>query len=297
MSNEIIDLKLNGQNGEIVKGPNGDEQESALQDVALRYDALKDSDVNGLSSKTRPTLVTLFGISECGKTTFVGSLFAILRRRPNLLNVEFFDSDTLTGFERRVHQRLLSKSGKSVIQRTQRKMGSILNVEVGNDKGEDKHMIVISDLSGEIYKDAISNKDLVLEQTAVKYADRLVIFVDLEALLSTKQYVLYKSNFKSLLTRFKENQMLPEGAEYYIAFNKIDLVKGDWAEKKKAILDIVKDVANVPEENIYEISSLGIKEDGEDAGLLALFRQLLSKKEEKTLPEGFNWIQSISKGE
>lgn len=41
-----------------------------------RYDALRDEDVNDFSSTHRPTLVTLFGISKCGKTTFVGSLFA-----------------------------------------------------------------------------------------------------------------------------------------------------------------------------------------------------------------------------
>ena len=138
MSNEVVDLKLNGNDGESTKPsvqPVVTEVDGS--EGSFRYDALKDADVNSLKSDSRPTLITLFGISECGKTTFVGSLFAILRRRPGLLKKTFIDSDTLTGFERRVHQRFLSEDGQSVIQRTQRKAGSILNIVLGNEQGKD----------------------------------------------------------------------------------------------------------------------------------------------------------------
>ena len=120
MSNEVVDLKLNGTGGEATKSaqPEVQEQEQENIEGSYRYDSLKDADVNNLVSDSRPTLITLFGVSECGKTTFVGSLFAILRRRPCLLKKTFIDSDTLTGFERRVHQRFLCEDGQSVIQRT-----------------------------------------------------------------------------------------------------------------------------------------------------------------------------------
>ena len=150
MSNEVVDLKLNGTGGEATKPTQPEVQEQENIEGSYRYDSLKDADVNNLVSDSRPTLITLFGVSECGKTTFVGSLFAILRRRPCLLKKTFIDSDTLTGFERRVHQRFLSEDGQSVIQRTQRKAGSILNVVLGNEQGNNQHMFVISDLSGEI---------------------------------------------------------------------------------------------------------------------------------------------------
>ena len=132
MSNEVVDLKLKGSGGEVAKPDQPDVQRQESIEGSFRYDALTDADVNNLVSDSRPTLVTLFGVSECGKTTFVGSLFAILRRRPSLLMKTFIDSDTLTGFERRVHQRFLSEDGQSVTQRTQRKADSILNVVLGN---------------------------------------------------------------------------------------------------------------------------------------------------------------------
>ena len=318
MSNEIVDLKLDTTGEETTKPTMPEMQQTENTEGAFRYDALKNSDVNSLVSDTRPTLITLFGISECGKTTFVGSLFAILRRRPELLKVCFVDSDTLTGFERRVHQRFLSETGQSVIQRTVRKAGSILNVVLTNEHGVDQHMFVISDLSGEIYNDCISDKSIVLQQDAVRFADKLVIFADVEALLKAKTYNSYKENFKSLLARFKENGMLPNKADVYLALNKTDMVEpvanesaktadGQVDENKKnaflkvveerkqAIVALVKESMPVSNENIYNICSLGIQVGEEDKELIKLFNEMLSKKELESLPATFNWIQNISK--
>lgn len=318
MSNEVVDLKLNGTGGEATKSAQPEVQEQENIDGSYRYDSLKDADVNNLVSDSRPTLITLFGVSECGKTTFVGSLFAILRRRPCLLKKTFIDSDTLTGFERRVHQRFLSEDGQSVIQRTQRKAGSILNVVLGNEQGNNQHMFVISDLSGEIYWDAISDITIVQQQKAVKYADKLVIFADIEPLLKAKSYNSYKENFQSLLARFKENDMLPVGAEVYVALNKSDMVEsaaidasktetGEVDEekkkafikavdkRKKAIVDIVKDNIAISDDHLFEISSLGIQVGEENGQLIKLFSELLCKKEQKPLPASYNWIQTVSK--
>ena len=318
MSNEVVDLKLNGTGGEATKSAQPEVQEQENIEGSYRYDSLKDADVNNLVSDSRPTLITLFGVSECGKTTFVGSLFAILRRRPCLLKKTFIDSDTLTGFERRVHQRFLSEDGQSVIQRTQRKAGSILNVVLGNEQGNNQHMFVISDLSGEIYRDAISDITIVQQQKAVKYADKLVIFADIEPLLKAKSYNSYKENFQSLLARFKENDMLPVGAEVYVALNKSDMVesaaidasktetgevdeekKKDFIKavdkRKKAIVDIVKDSIAISDDHLFEISSLGIQVGEENGQLIKLFSELLCKKEQKPLPASYNWIQTVSK--
>ena len=318
MSNEVVDLKLNGTGGEATKSAQPEVQEQENIEGSYRYDSLKDADVNNLVSDSRPTLITLFGVSECGKTTFVGSLFAILRRRPCLLKKTFIDSDSLTGFERRVHQRFLSEDGQSVIQRTQRKAGSILNVVLGNEQGNNQHMFVISDLSGEIYWDAISDITIVQQQKAVKYADKLVIFADIEPLLKAKSYNSYKENFQSLLARFKENDMLPVGAEVYVALNKSDMVEsaaidasktetGEVDEekkkafikavdkRKKAIVDIVKDNIAISDDHLFEISSLGIQVGEENGQLIKLFSELLCKKEQKPLPASYNWIQTVSK--
>lgn len=315
MSNEVVGLKLDRTGEESAKLIQPEVQEPESIEGSFRYDALKDADVNSLVSASRPTLITLFGVIDSGKTTFVGSLFAILRRRPELLNVSFLDSDTLTGFERRVHQRLLSEYG-SVQPRTPRRANSILNAVLGNERGENPHMYVFSDQSGEIYRDAISKDDVVKEQTAVRYADKLVFFVDIEALLDDKTYMLYKKNTVTLLTRFKTNNMLPLDAELYIAFNKSDMVEekalkvakndegnideikkkafiNNWKTRRKSILEVIKEIVDIPDEHVFDICSKGIQREAEDKGLINLLVRLLDKPQKKSLSVDFNWIQGL----
>lgn len=313
---EPVNIKFNTESATLQ--PTQQTTGTTIVESIYRYDALRDADVNGLLSARRPTLVTLFGISECGKTTFVGSLFAILCRHPQLLKSTFVDSDTLTGFQRRVHTRYLSEKGLSEQPRTQRRAGSILNVVLGDEHGDNQRMVVFSDLSGEIYNDAASKDDVVLQQTAVKYADKLVIFVDTEKLLSTKNNA-YKVSFQSLLTRFKKKDMFRSEAEYFLVFNKADLVVAEtdkategiqdegelkrkrdevtnrWKKRKQSVLDIVSSLVAVPSDNIYEICSKGIKYGNEDDRLIALFNRLITEKTPASLSLEYNWIQKLVK--
>lgn len=318
MSNEIVDLKLNGSVEGTTQPSQPETHESEFTEGSYRYDALKESDVNNLESDTRPTLITLLGISECGKTTFVGSLFAILRRRPELLKVTFLDSGTLTGFEKRVHLRLLSENGISEQPRTRRKENSILNALIGNEHGENPHMFVFSDQSGEIYLDAIKKDETVKEQIAVKYANKLLIFLDIEALLNDKQYMLYKSNTSTLLNRFKSNNMLPNKADIYLAFNKVDVVEkaaieaaktqGEeidnekkkafikkWKSRRESVLQVVKAIIDIPDEHVFDICAKGIQREAEDKGLMDLLANLLDRPKKEPLSAEYNWIQGLLK--
>lgn len=311
---ETVNLKFNTEIA--THQPVQQVNEAVSVDSTYRYDALRDEDVNNFSSTSRPTLVTLFGISECGKTTFVGSLFAILCRHPQLLRSIFIDSDTLTGFQRRVHTRYLSEKGLSEQPRTTRRVGSILNIVLSDENGDNQRMIVFSDLSGEVYNDAASNDEVVLQQKAVKYADKLVIFVDAEKLLPTKNNA-YKASFKSLLTRFKGKSMFTNNTEFFLVFNKVDLLEniidkategiGDeneqqrkrdeimnrWELCKQSVLDIVGSLVTVPSDNIYEICSKGIEYDNEDDKLIALFCRLVMSKTPASLSPEYNWIQKL----
>lgn len=313
---ETVNLKFNSEI--TTPQPTQQTEEKTVVESIYRYDALRDEDVNGFSSDSRPTLVTLFGISECGKTTFVGSLFAILCRHPQLLNSTFIDSDTLTGFQRRVHNRYLSEKGHSEQPRTPRRAGSILNIVLGDEHGNNQRMVVFSDLSGEVYNDAASNDDVVLQQKAVKYADKLVIFVDAEKLLPTKNNA-YKASFQSLITRFNGKDMFTSETEYFLVFNKVDLVKNvidkategiedeneqkkksdeiinRWELCKQSVLEIVRPFITVPADNIYEICSKGIEYGNEDKRLIELFNRLISGKKPVSLAPEYNWIQKLVK--
>ena len=154
--------------------------------------------------------------------------------------------------------------------------------------------------------------------TAVKYADKLVFFVDIEALLDDKNYMLYKKNTATLLTRFKTNNMLPLDSELYVAFNKADMVEKkalevskseedgigekkkkafikNWKTRRASILEVIREIVNIPDEHIFDICSKGIQRDAEDKGLIDLLAKLLDKPKKKTLSVDYNWIQGLLK--
>jgi hypothetical protein len=112
--------------------------------------------------------------------------------------------------------------------------------------------------------------------------------------------------------------MFPANADVYVAFNKTDMVEpasieaaktenGEiddekkkefikaFEKRKRAIVDIVKECVIIPDDYIYEISSLGIQVGDEDEQLIKLFTELFCKKKHKLLPASYNWIQNLSK--
>ena len=145
-----------------------------------------------------------------------------------------------------------------------------------------------------------------------------MIFVDTEKLLPAKNNA-YKALFQSLLTRFKEKGMFTQDTEYFLVFNKADLVKEKnnkaaegiiddvelkrkrdevtnlWEQRKRSILNIISPLITVPSNNIYEICSKGIEYESEDTKLIELFNRLITEKTPASLSPEYNWIQKLVK--
>lgn len=263
------------------------------------YDALFERDINNLECDEKPELITLLGLSSSGKSTFVGSLYAVLRRRPDLLGVSFLDSDTLTGFEKKVYLRRVKGDYKSAVKRTFRSDGSILNVVITDGSGQDSRMFLISDKAGESYGDVLDNAEEAKKHYAVKYADKLVLFLDSDEIIN--HYSSYKDKLLTLLTVFNNAGMLPEEKKVITIFNKIDMVesnatitKEEWEDREKAFLDIGSKFFSV-ENIVYRINSLGIKYGEEHSGLITLYKSLLSRSIPTPLSNEYNWITKLTR--
>lgn len=263
------------------------------------YDAFFEREINELTCEEKPELITLMGLSSCGKTTFVGSLYALLRRRPELLGVTFLDSDTLTGFEKKVYLRRIKGDNKSAVKRTLRSDGSILNIVVADETEKQSRMLLISDKAGESYGDVLDNAVEATKHDAVKYADKLVLFLDVDEIIN--RYSSYKDKILTLLTVFNNAKMLPEERKVITVFNKIDMVgdysaisKEDWEEREMALLDIVGRFFTV-ENSVFRINSLGITYGEEHKGLLSLFKCLLVRNGLPQLSNDYNWITKLTR--
>ncbi len=266
---------------------------------AYQYDALIEGDINNLECGGKPELITLLGLSSSGKTTFVGSLYAMLRRRPDLLGVTFFDSDTLTGFEKKVFLRRVNGANKSAVKRTLRSDGSILNVVIADESGQHSRMLLISDKAGESYGDVLDNAEEAKKHIAVKYANKLVLFLDSDEIIN--RYSSYKDKLLTLLTVFNNAGMLPEEKKVMTVFNKIDMVDGnanisqeEWEARENAVLEIVNRFFSV-ENSVYRINSLGIKYDDEHEGLITLYKKLLRWNTTTHISNEYNWITKLTR--
>lgn len=263
------------------------------------YDGFFERDINNLECDEKPELITLMGLSSSGKTTFVGSLYALLRRRSDLLGVNFLNSDTLTGFEKRVYLRRVKGDFKSAVKRTFRSDGSILNMVIADENGKDSRMLLISDKAGESYGDVLDRAEEAQKHLAVKYANKLVLFLDSDEIIN--HFSLYKDKLLTLLTVFNSAGMLPDEKRVITVFNKIDMVEGngnitkeEWEGREKALLDIVNKFFSI-ENTVYRINSLGIKYGEEHDGLITLYKSLLSRNTPAPLSNEYNWITKLTR--
>ena len=113
--------------------------------------------------------------------------------------------------------------------------------------------------------------------------------------------------------------MFTQDTEYFLVFNKADLVKEKnnkaaegiiddvelkrkrdevtnlWEQRKRSILNIISPLITVPSNNIYEICSKGIEYESEDTKLIELFNRLITEKTPASLSPEYNWIQKLVK--
>ena len=158
-----------------------------------------DQKINTLMSSSKPEITVLVGFEGFGKTSFVSSFYQLLLQRDNLAGYVFYDSDTLVGLERRSFLRRLNERNRDVAPETKRTvLGEpyLLTFHLNHPQKGDK-LVVISDHSGEDYKDYANKKEKIADDILIKNADRIMFFVDSEKLCNSERL--------SLMTRYQHD--------------------------------------------------------------------------------------------
>lgn len=275
--------------------PISEEQNRKVQPVeqnvksSFYSDALDEMDVNKLVKDARPELIVLLGLNDFGKSTFVGSLYHLLRSKGCLGDIGFYDSDTFVGFEKRVYLRRLDSKGSSTTKRTIRGENSFLHLRLRRNTV--LYDVVISDRSGEDYRDYISKDELILKDKAIRQADKLLVFVDSSKLYGRFFSSMY-DDLQSLMHRLKDKNKLPQHAVVYVIFNKIDLKAEkdkDRCEHEDKIMQIVQDAFVGQKVNLVKLNSKSL-DDNTD--LENFFTTILQPNgEQKTVPE-LDWVNN-----
>lgn len=192
-------------------------------------DALDDSQINGIIRSINPHLITLIGFSEFGKSTFVASMYHRAMTQGKIGGYDFYDSDTFSGFERRAYIRGVELKLKKRFNRTTITEGYFLTMYF--KKGNEKLLLVISDRSGETYKNEYStNAEAVTTDMPLINGKHLVFFIDVSTLIINRSYLGFKSKFNSLISRLYSAGVFKNKKIIDVIFNKVDLL--DEADEK-----------------------------------------------------------------
>lgn len=168
------------------------------------------SDLNFLTASSNPTVIGVTGVASAGKTTFLATLYCLLRSGKQIGHYEFSGSLTLIGWENIAFY--LSWKEDNAIQyppHTSRNAGRVpglLHISLRNKDGLKKDLI-FTDAPGEWFDNWRYNKNDINSEGARwvhQNSDAILLFADSEMLSGSKRGTA-RNHVKLLSDRLKEN--------------------------------------------------------------------------------------------
>lgn len=175
-----------------------------------------------------PTKVILCaGSQESGKTTFlarIGEMF----RAGQFEQFKFAWSFTLCGFERTSWLATITSGvSRPKTKRTHRVENDKflhLRVRRADDKSK-KYDLLISDLAGETFPTAVSNKEFCVGLRALNACDQLVVFLDSKRLIDKVERHTERDNVTKFLQRVAEIKHNAKDLCVHVIFSRWDYVQ------------------------------------------------------------------------
>lgn len=272
-----------------------------IPDTSQYYcDAMNDGNINMVLNNVKPELIVLIGFSSYGKSTFVGSLYYYLLTKGDVGGYELYDSDTFSGFERRLYLRNIKndETAKSKTLRTEEEDEYLLTLTFYNPSLKEKKQLIISDRAGETYKKYVDIKDHIKKDESLPRAQRVLIMMDSTQLQTG--WDVQEGRFRQLFAGLKECGKMPKEASFSLLFNKIDLVRGNaelksaYESEKDTVVNFFRTELELGEEklDVREIDSKHIHNNTEFETLVSdlIKKDDTSKAEEQRLKKSLDWV-------
>lgn len=265
-------------------------------------EALNDDEkINSLMTNSKPEVTIFVGFEGFGKTSFVASCYQLLLSSGSIDGYEFYDSETLTGFERRLFLRRLSEGTEEYAPETKRTIRGepyLLTMHLKHpDRGE--KLVVFSDHSGEDYRKYADKKRSIDSDVLIMHADRILFFVDASKISST-EYLSVKNKYVQLLTNMKESSVFGRNElKIDLLFTKIDLVsenRDTYLSRRKEIEDKFRSIIGKEISNVYEIIANKVRDN---ELLKTLFVDIIEKTMSNTPVDAgdseLDWVKEMIK--
>ncbi len=214
---------------------------------------LAEVDASGVLRANGAPIVVLVGAPKCGKTTLLASLHDGFQRAP-FAGYLGSGSRTLIGFEERCFDSRAASGGeKPVTVRTRHQEGILfyhMKLRREDLRSPIKHLL-LADMSGEHYDDALDSATALRAMTIFRRADHFAHLVDGGRLASKDSSAHTRANALMLMRRCIEEEMFDPDAKVDVLVTKWDLVLDRIGEEKAA--EILRSL-----EQAFEVFEKGI---------------------------------------
>lgn len=247
MEKEKIEAILGVQRNNIEGSPDKATTEEVKVQQLFYGEAKSDNDVNDLQGDDRPLVISVIGFPECGKSTFVSSIYHLCMTRGCIGSFKFYDSDTLIGFEKRALIRHIKTDVQNRNLRTQVYENPFLSLSFLNAEGK-KAKIVISDRSGETYEKYKDKAGLASCDVGLTNANVIVLLVDAHKFESS--LVNEQKRLRAFLGRLKNEGIFKDGVQFFLVMNKMDI------SNQENVKNLINQFIEKNSDNIPDISSV-----------------------------------------
>lgn len=294
---------------DLIKGVKAEAAEAGKIDEHIKTaegqfvsEALNDDEkINSLMTNSKPEVTILVGFECFGKTSFAASCYQILLQSGSIDGYVFYDSETLTGFERRLFLRRLCEGTEDCAPETRRTIRGepyLLTMHLEHpEKGE--KLVILSDHSGEDYGEYADKKRSIDGDVLIMHADRIIFFLDASKISST-DYLAVKNRYVQLLTNMKESSVF-ERKELKIdmLFTKLDLVEKapeTYTQRKTEIEARFRSIIGREISKIFEIQA---NKANDNKPLMDLFVDIVENTVSSTPVDagdsGLDWVKEMIK--
>lgn len=219
-------------------------------------DALPMDKAIEITHKFKPVVIIIIGDFDSGKTTLSATIHELFQRSP-FNKLWFSGTVTPIGFEKRCYYARVS-SGNSTSKTEKTKVGesSFLHLSLKRESETDKPAIhlLMSDISGELFRLARNSSDSMNSLSFLKSASRILLTLDGEKLADrrTKSNVIV--NIKAFITKALEEGIFDSDTYLDIAITKWDAVQKE--NQDKLMEDVRITFSKIVNDRVKEINYL-----------------------------------------
>lgn len=270
-------------------------------------EALTEEEANWVARTDCTKVVILIGPPDSGKTTILTSLFDAFLKAP-FGNYLFGGSKSLIGFERRCHDGRTA-SGRSAAHThhtpTKDSMDFLHLKLVAPDSSIIGPVnLLISDVSGERFRDLQDSSSSVINMAALRRANNISLVIDGQKIVNNGERHAAKSEARMLIRAIIEQSVLSADCRIDVIFSKWDLIADSEIESQcKQFIDSIKDMITTIVANKFVLQFTEIAARPENTrlhfafGLPTLLRSWLGQFNQLSEPQLFSpAIQSNSTG-